>query len=92
MTGQSVYVKLTKEPIEIKNYVLSGENDAEPGFEFRGKVYLISDFLRCHENPWISDVFPEYIHGIETDAYYNPLYIGMNEGCDAVDVYEKINA
>ena len=51
------------------------------------KRYYLEDFVRCHHNPWVSDNFPEYIHGFSHNMYYNPLFIELISD-EAVNVYE----
>lgn len=84
------YIKLNSEPIEIEH--VEDEHDSskdfEPSFWVRNKRYYIDDFLRCHNNAWITDTFPEYIHGIEAEEYYDPLYIEIVDGGNAVNAYE----
>ena len=88
------YIKLNDEPIEIE-YVADEhqeEKDFEPSFWLAApgynKRYYLDDFMRTHDNPWIVSDFPDYIHGIESDNYYRPIYIEIIDGA-AVNVYEE---
>ena len=93
MDNETVYgfVKLTEEPIEIE-YVPDEheeENDFKPSFWFRNRRYFIENFIRVHDNPWMGGAveYPEYIHAVEADSYYRPLFIEL-VGDSAVNVYE----
>lgn len=57
-------------------------------FYFNGKHYL-KDFIRCHNNPWISDVFPEWLDAVEIENYYNPMGIRYDSRSEMVIVYES---
>ena len=83
------YVKLNEEPIEIE-YVEDEhdeERDFQPSFWFENRRYFLNDFMRTHNNPWIGDNYPDYIHGYEADEYYHPLFIELVGGDVAVNVY-----
>lgn len=83
------YIKINDEPIEIE-YIEDEhdeERDYEASFWVNNRRYYLSDFLRTHNNPWVGGDFPEYIHGVETEEYYNPIYIELI-GDEAVNVYE----
>lgn len=85
-----IYIKLNKEPIGIE-YIPDEheeENDFKPSFWFNNKRYFLENFIRCHNNLFGgSDNFPEYIHGYESEEYYNPLYIELISD-EAVNVYK----
>ena len=86
------YVKLNREPIGIE-YVpdeTDSGKDFEPSFMWRGQRHYTSDFVRCHNNPYISDVFPEYIHGYEVESYYGALFVEIVSS-EEVNVYERVN-
>ena len=78
------YQKLNIEPIEIEY----GEDD-DFFFLWDGIKYKLSDFIRTHNNPWVSDNFPDYIHGYESENYYNPLFIELIDDV-AVNMYKEI--
>lgn len=59
-----------------------------PYFNFKGKKYMLDNFVRCHNNPWVLDTYPEYIHGYDPTEYYNPLFIEISKDGEAVKVYE----
>ena len=86
------FIKLNDEPIEIE--FVEDEHDEtrdfEPSFWFNNRRYYLEDFIRVHNNPWISstDDFPENIHGMEHDSYYNPLFIETLGG-STVNVYQE---
>lgn len=85
------YIKQNEEPIEIE--FVEDEHDSEKDFQasfwFDNKRYYLDDFIRTHDNPWCAGCdFPEYIHGYESDNYWNPLYIELI-GDEAVNVYKE---
>ena len=85
------FVKLNSKPIEIE-YVpdeMDEGKDFEPSFVWGGQRYYTGDFVRCHNNPYIGDVFPEYIHGYEAENYYGALYIEIVNS-DELNVYEGV--
>lgn len=88
-----MFKKLNIEGIEIKTVPDTAEaRDFEPSFWWDGKRYYLNDFIRVHNNPWLGacEDIPEYIHGVQSNAYYKPLYIEL-VGSDYVNVYEKGN-
>ena len=89
------FVKINEEPIEIEYVEDEHEEsrDFDPSFWYYNKRYYLDDFIRVHDNPWMTfggllDEWPEYIHGVEADEYYHPLYIELI-GDEAVNVYEE---
>ena len=90
------YVKLNEEPIEIECVPdeHEEENDFKPSFWFWNRRYFLENFIRVHNNPWLGtnayDYYPEYIHGLQADEYYRPLFIELVDGRDEyVNVYEE---
>ena len=85
------FIKQNDEPIQIE-YVEDEhdeEFDFEPSFWWNGRRYHLADFIRCHNNPWISDYgIPDYIHAMEADNYYHPLYIELIDD-DYINIYEE---
>lgn len=85
------YIKLNIEPIEIE--FVEDEHDATKdyisSFWWNNKRYYLQDFTRTHNNPWVYNNFPEYIHGYESDNYFHPLFIEI-VGDEAVNVYEEV--
>ena len=84
------YVKMNGEPIEVEYVEDEHEeaNDFKPSFWYGNRRYFLDNFIRCHNNPWSSDNFPEHIHGYEADEYYHPIFIELVGGDQAVNVYE----
>ena len=88
------FVKLNDEPIEIE-YVEDEHDesrDFQPSFWWWNQRYYLDDFIRIHNNPWVSpvyDEYPEYIHAYESNNYHNPLYIEITDDGDYVNVYEE---
>ena len=87
------YVKINEEPIDIEYVEDEHEEsrDFAPSFWLAAagynKRYYLEDFMRVHNNPWYPYELPSYIHGIETENYYNPIYIELIGDCQ-VNVYE----
>lgn len=86
------YKKQNAEPIEIE-YVEDEhdeEHDFQPSFWWGNRRHFLEDFIRCHDNPWVGGDFPEHIHGYEADNYWNPLFIEITNGGDAVNIYMEM--
>ena len=86
-----MYVKLNSDPIPIETIGDCGETEYDLGFEWQGRTYWMCDFIPCHNNPWIYDRFPDYIHGMweyTAGAWDNGLFIELVGGDEAVNVYE----
>ena len=87
------FKRVNLSPIEVE-YVVDehDENrDFEASFWCNNRRYYISDFIRVHENPWIYDDFPEYIHAYEAENYYKPLYIELLDDNEHVNAYEWVD-
>ena len=86
------FVKQNTEPIPIDTIEDEHESirDYQPSFWWNNRRYYLDDFIRCHNNPWIShgSEFPEHIHGYESDCYVNPLFIELI-GDSAVNIYHE---
>ncbi len=83
------YFKVNDEPIPIE-YVPDeheAENDFKASFWFYNKRYFLENFIRAHNNPWITDNFPEHIHGMEAENYFHPVFIELISD-EYVNVYE----
>lgn len=86
-----MFVKMNDEPIEIETVVDEHEerNDYKPSFWYWGRRYFLEDFIRTHNNPWLGcSEFPEYIHGVQADVYFRPIFIELI-GDEFVNVYEE---
>ena len=90
-----VFKKLNDEPVEIEEVEdeHEAENDFKPSFWFNNRRYFIENFVRVHNNPWMGSVeeYPEYIHAVESENYFSPLYIELI-GDSAVNVYREEKA
>ncbi len=79
-------------PIETVPDEHDESRDFEPSFWWDNRRHFLSSFIRVHGNPWITDCFPDYIHGMQSDgtaqAYENPLFVELL-GDAAVNVYEE---
>lgn len=87
------YVRLNDHPIAIE-YVADEhdpDRDFTPSFWYGNERHYLDDFVRTHDNPWVGGDWgwPDHIHGYEADNYYNPLFIEVVDGGDAVNVYES---
>ena len=86
---KDTFVKQNDEPIEIVYHVdRSCENlTIKPSFVWNGCRYYLDQFMRCHDNPCILDTFPDYIHAMLYEQYYNPLFLEFVGG-DYVNIYQ----
>lgn len=85
------FVKQNEEPIHI---IPPNEYSLNPSPSFMddsGGQYYLSEFIRCHNNPWITDNFPEYIHAYHEDYIWNPLYIELIDD-EHINIYEEVEA
>ncbi len=62
--------------------------NGKPFFYHKGKRISMKFVVRTHHNPWIGDVFPDYIHGYYALDYFNPLFVQINGTGEAVKVYK----
>ena len=88
-----MFIKKNKKPVPIECVEDEHEEtrDFQPSFWWNNRRYYISDFIRCHNNPWIGCVeYPEHIHAYESDEYYHPLFIEVIED-NCLNIYENIN-
>ena len=85
-----VYNLLNEEPILVETVLDEHEEslDYEPSFWFWNRRYYLKDFIRAHNNPWVSVDYPENIYGYEAGNYYDPLYIELI-GSAFVNVYKE---
>ena len=95
------YIKQNNDPLEIEDGLYTeddkdiygdGEEVYLPSFYFAYTRYFLKDFIRTHNNPWVSDNFPSYIHGYSSTCYsaYAPIYIELVDDAH-VNVYEYID-
>lgn len=88
----STFKKISREPIpvELVEDEHEAENDFKPSFWFNNRRYFLENFIRTHNTPWLGafEKFPEYIHAVEAESYFHPLYIELI-GDVAVNVYEE---
>ena len=74
------FVKQNSEPVPIEYVEDEHEesHDFQPSFWWNNRRYFLDNFIRCHNNPWLGcATYPEYIHGIESDNYHNPLCLEL---------------
>ena len=84
------FVKQNTDPILIETIEDEHEasRDFQPSFWWNNHRYYIDDFIRCHNNPWVSlgSEFPDHIYGYESDCYVSPLFIELIAD-SAVNIY-----
>lgn len=73
---------------DMKEYT-DEEDYWQPGFEFEGGFYYLSDFVRAHNNPWGNITAPDYIHGYDGTDWFNPMFIEIDDGGEAVRLYTR---
>lgn len=66
--------------------------DFQPSFWYWGRRYYLEDFVRVHGNPWVHDVYPDEVHGMEADEYFHPLFIGLDDSAETVTIYEEVES
>lgn len=85
-----IYVKQNDEPIEIE--CVKDEHDEEkdfiPSFWWYGRRYYLEDFIRCHNNPWVYDEFPDFVHGYYEDYIHPVFFIELIEDL-FVNIYKE---
>ncbi|MBQ1758828.1 MAG: hypothetical protein IIZ94_04000 [Prevotella sp.] len=74
-------------PIEYIEDEHDETRDFQPSFWWNNRRYYLDQFVRCHNNPWILDTFPEHIHAMQYDQYYEPLFLEIIGG-DYVNIYQ----
>ena len=86
------FKRVNPSPIEVESVIDEHDEnrDFELSFWFNNRRYYMNDFIRVHNNPWIYDDYPEYIHGYESENYYKPLYIELLEDNEHINVYEWV--
>lgn len=86
---KDTFVKQNDEPVAIE-YFEDTEDESlaiRPGFVWNDCRYYLDQFMRCHNNPWILDTFPEHIHAMQCDQYYEPLFLEIIGG-EYVNIYQ----
>lgn len=63
----------------IRLVKINTDSNGNDFFYFDGQRKYLSDFIRCHNNPWISDIYPPYIQAIEADNYVNPICLNFKD-------------
>lgn len=76
---------------EMKEYYTNEEDWIQGGFECEGDFYWLSDFVRCHNNPWGNIDCPEYIHGYDATNIFRPLFVEISDSGDTVRLYKHVN-
>ena len=86
--------KLISDWMEIEYKTPENVNDEYnfvPYFVFNGEEYLLSDFTRLNNNPWlISYDIPKFIHGVDATNYHNPYFLEVDDCGDNVRLYKEI--
>lgn len=86
---KDTFVKQNDEPIAIEYFVDTEDEclDIRTGFVWNDCRYYLDQFMRCHDNPWILDTFPDHIHAMQCDQYYEPLFLEFVGG-DYINIYQ----
>ena len=84
-----IEIKTLETTEDMKGYTTCEEDWIQPAFYYNGNIYWLSDFYRCHGNPWGDVDVPDYIHGYEQSNYFNPLFIQIDRAGEFVKIYEK---
>lgn len=78
MKGEiEMFTKINENPIPITFEYEYDDGSFE--FEFEGERYALDDIIRVHNNPWVSDIYPEYIHGEVALSYLPRLFVEFIE-------------
>lgn len=92
MTTEIEYICLTdwleiqyKEADEGLKEYLEPEDYIQPYVEFESKTYWLTDFIKTHNNPWITDNYPDYIHGYDI----RPIFIEISDSGDCARLYKR---
>lgn len=85
------YEKLNVEPIAVEYVPNEDGDDFVASFLWDDKRYYLCDFIRTHNNPWSGEMdVPDYIHGYESNNYWNPLFVELIED-SYVNLYRGID-
>lgn len=85
--NKSTFLKMNAEPIPVE-FIADEDNkerDLEPSFWFDNRRYYLGDFIRAK-----SIFYPDYIHALEAEEYYNPLFLEMVGYSEAVNIYMEV--
>lgn len=65
------------------------DNDGRAYFIYHTEKFYMDEIMRTHNNPWIEDRFPDYIHGMMTyNLFGTNLYIQIVDNGEAVRIWE----
>lgn len=78
-----------REITDVMKEYTAKEDWMQPCFYYNEEYHWLSDFMKCHGNPWGDVDVPENIHGYDAKNYWNPIYIEVNDSGDFVKVYKK---
>ena len=66
------------------------EHEDDPYFVFDNNRYSLSDFLRVHNNPWITGInYPEEIHAAGQAVDGTTIYLSIDSG-ERVKVFKEV--
>ena len=87
-----MFIKQNKEPVIIECVVdeHQEEKDFVPSFWWWNHRYYLEDFVRVHNNPFMGGEFPDYIHAVQAEEYFHPLYIELIDD-EHINIYEEEN-
>ena len=83
----SKYRKLNVEPVALESKFI--DNEITFVFDWCNKEYSLSDFIPTR-SAWSNIDCPDYIHGYEAENYYNPIFIEVLVGTEAVNIYQEV--
>lgn len=88
--------KLNKYPIEVQWEVENPEEydeyiDARPYFYWKEKRYFLDEVIRVHNNGFIKDIYPRFMHGLVCLGF-DDFFIEILQGIDDyVNIYSIEN-
>ena len=57
-------------------------------FQFKDNTYQLSDFVKIHNNPWVSfEGVPDHIHAMHASETHDPIYLELSESGEQVRLY-----
>lgn len=72
------FVKQNSEPILIEHVIDEHDENKDfyPSFCFNNRRYYLEDFISVN-TPFVGLYYdiPDYIHGVESENYINPLFV-----------------
>jgi hypothetical protein len=95
MTTEIEYICLTdwleiqyKEADEDLKEYLNPEEYIQPYIEFENETHWLTDFIETHNNPWVNNNYPDFIHGYNIVSIFRPMFIEISESGDCARLYK----